>query len=370
MRKLAAIWLLFGGKAGDNAQVQALGAGVAAHTGWDYTVKQLKHHYGELLLHITSRPTLLGITAASRDSLRAPWPKLVISAGRRNELVAQWLKRQSPQTRLVHIGRPWCHPRRFDQIVATDQYLLNGYPNVLSNELPLHTLTPEILESAKERWRDTLNPVTNPRTVLLLGGNSGSYVLDARQAEQLAERLSALSPGGLIISSSRRTPEAFLDRLLALVPTPELLYRWGEAGDNPYPGLLAWADRLIVTEDSVSMTAEALMTGAPVFIAPIDSARPEDGSRWWLRRSNYNWKALSHRLGMSLAPERFHRDVRRFHWRLVDAGKAAWLGDAPTLRSSLTAARTSTERSATAAAGGDDLSRAVAAVCAVLDPGQ
>ena len=37
-------------------------------------------------------------------------------------------------------------------------------------------------------------------------------------------------------------------------------------GDNPYPGLLAWADRIVCTADSVNMVSEACATSAPVFV--------------------------------------------------------------------------------------------------------
>ena len=37
-------------------------------------------------------------------------------------------------------------------------------------------------------------------------------------------------------------------------------------GINPYPGLLAWADRIVVSADSVNMVSEACATHAPVFV--------------------------------------------------------------------------------------------------------
>ena len=45
--------------------------------------------------------------------------------------------------------------------------------------------------------------------------------------------------------------------------------RWLDAGDgdNPYPGVLAWADRIACTADSVNMLSEACATWAPVFVA-------------------------------------------------------------------------------------------------------
>ena len=48
---------------------------------------------------------------------------------------------------------------------------------------------------------------------------------------------------------------------------PHRLFRWGDAGPNPYRGFLAWADAVVATGDSVSMLSEALATAGPVFVA-------------------------------------------------------------------------------------------------------
>jgi mitochondrial fission protein ELM1 len=304
--------------------------------------------------------------------LTAPWPKLVISAGRRNELVALWIKRRSPSTRVVHIGRPWCNPQRFDLIIATTQYQLEGFSNVLVNDLPLHKIDPPTLAAARIRWQSTFGLLAQPRTLLLLGGNSGGYVLDGTQATRMAKALERFSDGSLVISSSRRTPKAFLDTLLAHIRTPDLIYRWGEEGDNPYLGLLAWADRIVVTEDSASMTAEAIAAGAQVFIADIDSAAPEDGTAWWQHLSNFAWKPLSHRLAMKFAPQRFHRSVRRFHHNLAAADRVQWLAENtrnPTVPAGSGRAadgRRSHGLSGEAAPGHGDLERSVIAVQQLL----
>jgi len=325
-----------------------------------------------LLLHLRSRPTLKGITAASRAALTPPWPDLVISAGRRNELVAQWIRTQAPAVRLVHIGRPWCHPARFDLVIATPQYRLDDFPNVQINALPLIQVDETRIAAASLRFRDQFAELPGPRTVLLLGGNSGGYVLDEHQAAALATRLSGFAGGGsLLISSSRRTPRRFLEALLGRLEGVEFVYRWDDAGENPYPGLLAWADRFVVTEDSVSMTAEALVTGKPVFVVPIDSAAPEDGSRWWLRMNNFGWKPLTHRLAMRYAPRRFYRDVRRLHFSLVAAGLIRWLGGPPSRLTQEAAPSSEAESAALPGGAGrqlqqQDLARSVARVTALF----
>lgn len=311
--------------------MRALGEGLEAQTGWDYKVKQLVHKKTELFLHLFSRPTLLGVQPAARAVLAPPWPELVISAGRRNELVALWIKARSPATRLVHIGRPWCHPGRFDLVVTTPQYRLEGFPNVLVNQLPLHRVDGE-LERGRAAWAEAFAHLCPPRTVLLVGGNSGAYVFDRQQAARLAQQTNALAKaagGSLLVSTSARTPPVFVDALLTALDSPAVVYRWGDAGANPYYGLLAWGDRFIVTEDSVSMLAEALATGKPVAVFRIDALAGARGP-WWANPGHYAWKPLTHRLAMAFAPARYHRDVRRLQQGLVDVGRSGWLDDAGT----------------------------------------
>ena len=86
------------------------------------------------------------------------------------------------------------------------------------------------------------------------------------------------SPSTVRTTTSRRTPEAWKQRLRASRgAVPGLRWTGGEVeGDparNPYPGLLAWADRIVCTPDSVNMLSEAAATAAPLFIAWPDRQR-------------------------------------------------------------------------------------------------
>ena len=47
---------------------------------------------------------------------------------------------------------------------------------------------------------------------------------------------------------------------------------WDGQGPNPYFGLLAWADAVVVTGDSVNMICEACATGRRVLIQPFSGA--------------------------------------------------------------------------------------------------
>lgn len=348
------VWLLVGPKAGDNAQLRALGAGLARSRGWLVVEKPLSFRPGELLLHAASMPTLAGLRPESRRGLEPPWPDLVLTAGRRNELVARWIGRRSG-CRLVHLGRPWSRPERFDLVIATPQYALPPGPGVMVIPLPLHPPDPDALSAAGDAWLPRLHGLPRPWTAVLVGGDSGPFVFTADLARNMGECLNRLAGelgGSLLITTSPRTPAAFAEALRRTVAAPGWFHPWTRnARDNPYAGLLALADGFVVTAESISMVTEALNTGKPVRLAPVT---PPGRRPWWLRISSYRWKPLTHRLAMAVAPQRFSRDVGRIHGALLETRRVTWLGegDVPV-----------------PAHGTDPLSAAVERVSALLEAG-
>ncbi len=329
------MWLLMGHKTGDNTQVLAL----AEALGWPFEIKRLTYRRTELLSNLLLGPTLAGIIKTRSSPLAPPWPDLVITAGRRNEPVARWIQRQADRrVRIVHLGRPWARPARFDLIITTPQYQLPEADNILHNTLPLHRVNETRLAQAARHWRPVLDPLPRPRIALLVGGNSGPYTLDPAKAEVLARQADAMARadgGALLITTSARTPEGAIHRLSA-VAAPHHFHRW-QAGmaeeDNPYFAYLALADAFIVTGDSVSMLTEACATGKPVYLFDLSDGpharRPDTAGKrpWWTYPYNYRFRPLSHRLGMALGPRRMVRDVGRMHEALIRAGRVAWLGE-------------------------------------------
>jgi uncharacterized protein len=112
---------------------------------------------------------------------------------------------------------------------------------------------------------------------VLLGGSNGRYRLEAPLALELAIELNAMvkaTGAGLVITPSRRTaPEVVT--ILRDVLAPGGAWIWDGTGENPYFGMLACADAIIVTADSVSIVSEAVATSAPVYLVrlPGKSAR-------------------------------------------------------------------------------------------------
>jgi uncharacterized protein len=338
------VWVLAGHKAGDNAQLMAL----AGALGWPVEVKRLAYRPSELATNLLLRVTLAGV-AKGREGLAPPWPDLVLTAGRRNEPIARWIKfRSGGITKLVHVGRPWSPPQRFDLVITTPQYFVPEAKNVLTIGMPLHAITPGALEEAAAAWRSRLQHLPRPRIAVLVGGASQPYRFARAEAARLGrmiEQLAGPRGGSLLITTSARTRPDAIAALEEQLRAPRFVHRWQSgAAENPYRGFLALADEIVVTGDSISMLAEATATGKPVSIFDLGAMR-ERGPRPLTLA--HDWHSLLHLLLMRIAPRRMRRDSRILLQEAVASGRAAWLGEA-----SAPAHRASE----------DDLARAAAAV--------
>ena len=206
--------------------------------------------------------------AAVAESVRAPLPSLAIGCGGMAGAVLAALRRRS--VRVVQVQNPRMDISRFDLIVANRHDELTG-PNVFVTRTALHRVTQARLETEAAIWRARLAPYGRPLVAVLLGGSNGRYRLDrlagARLAAELAE-MAGRDKVGVVVTPSRRTDPAVTDLIRsALVPSGGWV--WDMTGENPYFGMLALADLIVVTQDSVSMISEAAATSAPVMFVTL-----------------------------------------------------------------------------------------------------
>ena len=88
-------------------------------------------------------------------------------------------------------------------------------------------------------------------------------------AKHMTQQLVAFATynnANLFLVPSRRCPDTFLRHLQTALPPDHCMVATNNQ-QNPYPGILAMADAVIVTSDSVNMVSEAASTGKPVLIA-------------------------------------------------------------------------------------------------------
>ncbi|MBR0653613.1 hypothetical protein GXW79_00825 [Roseomonas arctica] len=239
--------------------------------------------------------TLAGLSRACRAQFAPPWPRLVISAGRRAAPAALWLARRGVRT--VHCMDPGFARARFDMLVIGQHDAPPTRPNILPILGATHRMPQARLAAAREEFA-ALGTLPPPRVALLLGGPVRGEAMDPAVAVAIAEQAKGLG-ASILASASRRTGLAATDALArALEGTPHRLFRWGDPGPNPYAGFLAWADLLVVTGDSVSMLSESLATGAPLLVADPGGL----GSRHRLLSESLFASGLAAPLGAGTAP--------------------------------------------------------------------
>jgi hypothetical protein len=86
--------------------------------------------------------------------------------------------------------------------------------------------------------------------------------------------------------------------------------------------MLAWADRLIVTGDSIAMLSEACATGKPVQMFDLGGMRGDDYLAVDFRLGAVLYRALLRWFWQPLS-----RDITLVHSQLREAGRAVWLDE-------------------------------------------
>ena len=203
-------------------------------------------------------------------AIRLPDPgdAIMIGAGGMAAVIGAAFRR--PARPVVQVQHPRIDPARFDLVVVNRHDGLIG-PNVVVTRTALHRATPARLAQAAALWTPRFAHLPRPLVAVLVGGSNGRFRLDAAVATALGASLAAMMRAdrvGLALTPSRRTAgdaRAALQRAVA----PLGGWVWNMEGENPYFGLLALADAIVVTEDSVSMVSEAVATSAPVLLAGL-----------------------------------------------------------------------------------------------------
>jgi mitochondrial fission protein ELM1 len=261
MSDAAAPWIISEGLAGLRSQ----GLGLAEAAGISAELRELRPAAPWKWVAAKFWPNPL---AAVADAVRAPLPSLAIGCGGMAGSVLAALRRKS--MRVVQVQNPRLDIDKFDLIIANRHDELTG-PNVFVTRTALHRVTPERLAAEAEVWRDRLAPYRRPLVAVLLGGSNGRYRVDRDAGARLAADLATMAERdkvGVVVTPSRRTDPAVTEAIrTALAPSGGWV--WNLTGENPYFGMLASADLIVVTQDSVSMISEAAATTAPVMVASL-----------------------------------------------------------------------------------------------------
>jgi hypothetical protein len=264
-------WIVTDGSVGMEAQ----GIAVAEAVGLPFSLRRVRvtgaMRFVPAPLQLLVPPARLLRSVASNEKLKAPWPRLIISIGRRSVPIALAIKKLShPHAFALHIQNPKVPPQLFDLIAAP---VHDGFeaPNVITTFGAVHSVTAAKLAQAGKRYAPKIEALPHPRIAVLLGGESQAFSFPPELAASFGAELAGLArdnSGSLLVTPSRRTRADSLAALRAAIKdVPHTL--WDGTGDNPYFAFLALADAIVVTEDSVNMVTEAAGTGKPVYVQSL-----------------------------------------------------------------------------------------------------
>jgi mitochondrial fission protein ELM1 len=267
-RTSTVVWALLGERTGDNNQVVAL----AEELGLPF--EKIMLSYGRIAGYDLGRirPKHLGATLFSLDKharaqFKPPWPDVVIGVGRRSVPVARYIRKMSGgRTKLVRIGNPRVDPRLFDLVITTRQYEVPPSDNVLTLPVAMSRFRGSAeIEPAEREW---LAKHRRPHLLFAVGGNTKDIELAEKDVIAAVKQMTARASrqnGTILVAASRRTDP----RLLRAISDQSRQHGVIVPYDGPtFGALLADADEIFVTADSVSMLSEAIVTGQPVGMVP------------------------------------------------------------------------------------------------------
>ncbi len=259
----ALAWTLSDGKAGNVRQAEALAmaTGIVPERAWTLQPGALARWLAPRCWPGSTGAFGTGFAMA----LRHP-PALAIGCGRQAALATRLLGRRGAKT--VQILDPRIASRHWDVVVVPEHDSLRG-DNVVTLLGSLHPVDDLWLAQARADFAP-LGQLPGPRTAVLIGGPGAQVRFDEVALDALLERLDAVlarDGGSVLLTASRRTPRAMRETLRRrYAGAIGVMWLDDADGANPYPGLLAWADRIVCTPDSVNMVSEACATTVPVFV--------------------------------------------------------------------------------------------------------
>ncbi|WP_300527712.1 mitochondrial fission ELM1 family protein [Maricaulis sp.] len=200
----------------------------------------------------------------------SPPPDLWIGCGRAAIPLVRKHRQIFPDCCFVYVQDPRTQYNEFDLILAPEHDRLRK-PNAISMIGSPNRITPDQLNTARQDFAAQIEALPGPRAAILIGGKSKRFEMTGEIQDYLLGRLHQLYDQGiaLMITVSRRTPDAVAERLRESFKDRERVWFFDGEGENPYFAFLAAADWIFVTEESTNMLVEAAATGHPVYALPM-----------------------------------------------------------------------------------------------------
>jgi mitochondrial fission protein ELM1 len=207
-----------------------------------------------------------------------PFPDIAIASGRKTVPYLRRLRAASAgKTFTVFLEDPRVGAGLADLIWVPEHDRLRG-DNVIVTPTTPHSLSPAVLAMAREHPDSRIVALPAPRATMIIGGPSAHHAFTRKDDTALAGVARDLLADGysVMATASRRSSEATIAALREVFSkAPDRTFFWDGTGDNPYVHMIANADAIVATSDSVNMVGEALATSVPVYLYEPTGGHPK-----------------------------------------------------------------------------------------------
>ncbi len=198
-------------------------------------------------------------------------PDLIISCGRISAPYSLIFKKLNNKCKIFHILDPYCLRNRFDKILipSHDSSKFSNCKNVLEffgTFVRKKKLVNEDLNNYKE--------LESSKNIIacLIGGDGRSSKLAVSEINSLVDKINLISEKYTVVYCfSRRTSEITKSIIKKRKKLKHYCFNYKDK--DPYWYLINKSSHFIVTEDSVSMTSDAVFTGKPVYMVKIKNKK-------------------------------------------------------------------------------------------------
>ncbi len=190
--------------------------------------------------------------------------RLIISTGRQMAGVGRWLKKNSPsEAKHVHILNPGYYFRDID-VVLIPEHDRHQYPKAIQFRGNLHPYNPQWFKQHEH------SKTKRQTQIALFIGNPGQAYFKQQFKTDLQRIRDAFNSAKIFLCGSPRLNDDTQAFIRDLILPNESLWLHSKDGDNPYQKLLANADKIFVTADSINMMNEAGASTAAVSVLARD----------------------------------------------------------------------------------------------------
>jgi mitochondrial fission protein ELM1 len=266
--KMIKLWILTDDKTENIYQAQAL----AELLNIPYELKIIKFNFLKYLPNSWIGNKRMTVDEYYSSDITAPYPDIVISAGKYTSPIALSLKKSEPKIKLVQILKPREKPEKFDLVIMPEyEPLTSSANNVYTSIGAMNKINPALMEREKQKFRDNFPQCAFSVFGAYIGGRYKNCRISEEEANSLAHMLQRVVDNHgaqIFIVFASDSPEyvknVFYDHFYyshsAYIYDPEI------GGYDPYWGIVSIANSMIVTGDAITRCSEVITAGTPLYI--------------------------------------------------------------------------------------------------------